>query len=78
MKSVVKTYISLDRKRRLRIFDNQDGFFTFEETREVIDDIPGYGPDIQWWLCYQSGLYESLGEAVSDALATMPWLREAM
>jgi hypothetical protein len=48
MKVSLASFVSDDGKRRVEIFDHQDGFFSFEESRETTDLVPEYGPDTYW------------------------------
>jgi hypothetical protein len=73
---VLKTFTSQDGKRRLEIYSDGRGFFSYEESCEAVEDIPDLGPELYWMTSYVSGLYDSEDAAVQDAIMTTPWLRE--
>ena len=74
----IKSFTSPDEKRRLHLYDRENGFFSFEETYEDYDDLSQFGMGIQsyWTEGYESGLYDSAEAAEREALAITPWLRE--
>ena len=74
MKCVVRSLASEDGKQRLDIFDNGNGFFSFEETCEAVEDIPDYGLLNYQKIVFESGLYERLEEAQRAAIASVTWL----
>jgi hypothetical protein len=75
LKVSLASFASDDGKRRVEIFDHQDGFFSYEESCETTDLVPEYGPDTYWMTSNISGLYESAETAECDARTTVPWLR---
>jgi len=74
MKSVVRSLASEDGKQRLDIFDNGNGFYSFEETCEAIEDVPDYGLLNFQKIVFESGLYERLEEAERAAMTRATWL----
>jgi hypothetical protein len=74
MKSVVRSLASEDGKQRLDIFDNGNGFYSFEETCEAVEDIPDYGLLNFQKIVFESGLYERLEEAERAAMTRATWL----
>ena len=64
-----------DRKARIEFFDHGNGFYSFEETEEAVDDHPQLGPLIYWRSSHLSGLYASRAAAERDARSMIPWLR---
>ncbi|MCJ2186683.1 hypothetical protein [Novosphingobium beihaiensis] len=76
MKAIWKSVNSRDGKRLVEIFDHGDGFYSFEESREAIEDIPDLGPETYWMCSHVSGLYDSPEAAEIDARATLDWFRE--
>jgi len=77
MKAVFKTYKSANGVRMVEVYDHQDGFFSFEESCEAIEDIPDLGPETYWMITYVSGLFDSAEAAERDAQLAIPWLRTA-
>lgn len=75
MKTIIQTFKSMDGKRLVEIYDHQDGFYSFEECAEAIEDIPDLGPETYWMTTYASGLYDNAGSALEDAKRTISWLR---
>ena len=75
MRASLASFVSDDGKRRVEVFDHQDGFFSFEESHETTDIVPEYGSDTYWMTSHISGLYESAEAAERDARTTVPWLR---
>ena len=58
-------------KRRLRVYERDDGRFWFEEFYEEFDIDAG----LYWSPVYQSGLYADVASARADVFAVIPWLR---
>lgn len=75
MKQVCQTFISEDGDRMVQVYNHQDGFFSFEESGEAIEDIPDLGLETYWMIGYVSGLFDSEDAAVSEARLSVPWLR---
>lgn len=69
---------SLDGKRRFHLYDRGDGFFSFDETFQAIEDLSDVGGPVEtyWAEGYHSGLYESAEEAQREARALLPWLQD--
>jgi hypothetical protein len=74
MKTTILTLTSNDGKQQVEIFDHGDGFYSFEESREAIEDIPDLGPETYWMCSHMSGLYNSRDDAERDARASIAWL----
>jgi hypothetical protein len=74
MKSIVRTFTSDDGKQRLDIFDNGNGFYSFEESCEEVEDIPDFGLHNYQRIVWESGLYQRLEEAERAAIGNTPWL----
>lgn len=64
-----------DDKARFELFDHGDGFFSFEESCEAVDNVSELGSMPHYSCSHISGLYDSLAAAERDALATIPWMR---
>jgi len=75
MKARIAITTTLDGKARVELFDHGDGFYSFEESREVVDDVPELGPMTYWSCSHVSGLYDSRETAEREAQAMIPWLR---
>lgn len=75
MKNIVQSFKSPDAKRLLEIYDHQDGFYSYEESSEAIEDIPDLGPETYWMTSFVSGLFDSAEAAECDAMLGIPWLR---
>lgn len=75
MKTILRSFESLDAKRRLEIYDHEDGFYSYEEVYEAVEDIPDYGLETYWGISYVSGLFDSAEAAECDAKLGIPWLR---
>ena len=75
MKKVLQIFRSADGQRLVEIFDHQNGFFSYEESCEAIEDIPDLGPETYWMTSYVSGLFDSAKAAEGDARLGIVWLR---
>lgn len=75
MKRSVRRIGNENGKQRLEFFDHGNGFFSFEEECEQVEEAPGVGPLSHWECTYQSGLYATLAEAEKEAENTLAWLR---
>jgi hypothetical protein len=75
----VETFTSADEKRRLHIFEREDGFFVFAEEYEDSEDMTEYGMgiDVFWSPGWESGLYGTVEDAEREARAVTPWLRDS-
>lgn len=70
---VVKLHISPTGKRKVRLFEREDGCFYFEEEYEDFDEVAG----LYWTPGWQSGMYDSLEAAETEMRSMTPWLRHA-
>jgi hypothetical protein len=73
MRKVVKrTFVRSDQRRRVRIFQRNDGLFSFEEACRVT----GWNGEPRWALLPPcSSFCDSAEAAEREARATIPWLR---
>ncbi|MDR6431642.1 hypothetical protein [Brucella pseudogrignonensis] len=74
MKKCLQAMDRADAKARFELFDHGNGLYSFEETRELLDEVPELGPYIYWGTTYASGLYNDPSEAMREAKALIPWL----
>lgn len=58
-------------KRKLHLYERDDGRFWFEEIFEDFDPHAG----AYWAPGYQSGLYDTLEASKTDMRSMTPWLR---
>lgn len=56
--------------RRLTVFDNGNGFYSFDETIEAIEELP-FGTISYDKILFESGLYDSAEAARSEAEARL-------
>jgi len=77
MKNVLRKYRSADGQRLVEVFDHQDGFYSYEESCEAVENIPDLGPETYWMTSFVSGLFDSAEAAERDAKLGIPWLRSA-
>jgi hypothetical protein len=68
---LIEELISASAKRKLRLYERDDGWFWFEEIYEDFDVYAG----VYWTPGYQSGVYADEDSAKADMLAITPWLR---
>ena len=66
MKTIVRRFGSEDGSRRFKLFDHGNGFYSFEESREEVEELGG-GPNHFDKILFESGLYDSLEAAEQDA-----------
>lgn len=67
-------------KRRIAIYQRQDGLFSFSEDRYVCEDLGQFAGDI---LCYWTvgelgGLFQTEEAAWASATADLRWLHAAL
>lgn len=67
----IKELVSPTGKRKVSLFERDDGRFSFEEEYEDVDEVAG----AYWTLGYQSGVFDNLKAAEAEMLAITPWLR---
>ena len=70
---VLDRFVSGDGKRRVEVWRRNDGFFGFSEEEELDDEYSG----LYWSPIRGSGLYETREDALRDARAEIPWLRDS-
>lgn len=75
MKKCLEAIERLDGKARFELFDHGNGLYSFEETREFLDDVPELGPNIYWATTYASGLYNDQSEAMQEARTLIAWIK---
>ena len=68
---LVKQLISPTGKRKVSLYERDDGRFSFEEEYEVVDDIAG----TYWTPGYHSGMFDRLDAAEAEMCSITPWLR---
>ena len=74
MRQVVKTFLSSDQQRCVRIYQRDDGLFSFDEARRV----RGWSGEPCWAaLPSYASFCDTAETAEREALATIPWLHEA-
>jgi len=74
----LKTLLSVDGKRRVMIYHDEGGLFSFDEDQYLLEDTPYVAevPSWYWSTVYSSGKYGSAADAERDARASIPWLRD--
>ena len=74
MRQVVKTFVRPDQKRRVRIYRRDDGLFSFDEAYQAKD----WNGEPCWIaLPPYSSFCDTAESAEREAMASIPWLREA-
>jgi hypothetical protein len=68
---LIDELISPGSKRKLRLYEREDGRFWFEEIYEDFDEHAG----AFWTPGYQSGIFADLGSAEAEMRSITPWLR---
>ncbi|MGW8201150.1 hypothetical protein ACWGM0_01205 [Sphingomonas bisphenolicum] len=68
---IVREIVSPTGKRKIRLYQRADGFFTYDETFEAFDEIAGS----YWSSGYEAGIFETEEAATADMTATTPWMR---
>jgi hypothetical protein len=68
---LIDELISPSAKRKVRLYEREDGRFWFEEIYEDFDEDAG----VYWTPGYQSGIFADAGSAKAEMLAVTPWLR---
>jgi hypothetical protein len=67
-------FANADERRRVEVWRRNDGFFGFSEEQEFDDEHFG----LYWSPVRGSGLYPTHEEALRDARAEIPWLRDSL
>lgn len=68
---LIKELVSPTGKRKISLYERDDGRFLFEEEYEDMDEVAG----TYWTPGHQSGLFDNLSAAEAEMRAITPWLR---
>jgi hypothetical protein len=73
MHQIVKTFLRPDQQRRVRIYQRDDGLFSFDESVRISSSDEGaWGP-----LAPYASFCDTAEAAEREALATIPWMQGA-
>jgi len=77
--TIVETIVGAGGTKRFELVRRGDGFFAYSEDSFLSEDLRefGGGTEEYWSPTHFSGLFERADEAMSDALAKLPWLKQA-